>query len=45
MGVRWAAHTARIGEMRNVTFYFENLRVKGHSGDLVIDGKRINRYY
>jgi hypothetical protein len=40
---RWEEHVTRIGEMRNVyvTFWSENLKGRGHSGDLDVGGRII----
>jgi hypothetical protein len=41
--VKWAGHTARIGEMRNVykNYVRKNLKGRDHSEDLGIDGRII----
>jgi hypothetical protein len=42
--MRWAEHVARMGEMRNTTFWLESLRGRDHSVDLGVNGRIILKW-
>jgi hypothetical protein len=39
--MRWVGNVARMGAVRNTVFWFENLKGRGHSEYLGVDGRII----